>query len=233
MPFCTNCGEKVEDDQKVCMHCGKSLEKSDDKSKSEDAFYVPIDFSDVKEVIPIGEDIIYSSLFSVYTHGMSGPFHERSQTFQSHVLFTKKGIAYQEPKAGLMKSSYIPWYKVTQLSVAIFGLRGGTKMYVFTMKQHPDYESDKDFEMRTWKFLFEFVPHVINEKKKKKATKGLKKFEKTYNTIKKVLGEEECEFFRTNSDYEEFKKHHPLLRNAMSEASPKWAQFIAKKIITK
>ena len=35
MPFCTNCGEKVEDDQIVCSRCGESLENEKEQSKDE------------------------------------------------------------------------------------------------------------------------------------------------------------------------------------------------------
>lgn len=234
MPFCTNCGEKFEDDQKVCAHCGKSLEMSEDKKNSEKNFYVPVDFSDVREAIPVGEDIIYSSLFSVFTHG-ADPFAVKSQQFQSHVLFTKKGIAYQEPKLHLMKSNYLPWYKVNQITVATIMFKKGTKinttMYVYTMIPDTNYESLKDFDMRTWRFFFEFVPHVIDEKMKHRSTEGLKKLQKTYHKIKKVLGEEECEFLRTNNDYEEFEKHLPFLKKAMLEVTPKWAQFLVRKYL--
>jgi len=231
MPFCTNCGEKVEDGQKVCSHCGESFGEDENKKSSEISFAVPIDFSDVREAIPIGEDIINSSLFSVYTHGPAGLAYEKTQTFQSHVLFTKNGIAYQEPKGGIMKSVYLPWYKIDQITVANILIKQGLKLYTFMMIPNTNYESLQDYDMRTWRFLFEFVPHVINEKKKNKYTVGLKKLEKMYNKIKKVLGEEECEFFRTNVDYEEFKKHQPLLQKAMFEATPKWAQFLVRKYL--
>ena len=49
MPFCTNCGEKVEDDQTICSRCGEPLENEKDKKSSEKDFFVPIDFSDVEK----------------------------------------------------------------------------------------------------------------------------------------------------------------------------------------
>jgi hypothetical protein len=226
MPLCPNCGEKVEANVKFCTNCGESLKTDKIKSSSNKNFGVPLDYSEVREVIPVGEDIIHSSLFSVFTHGLAGPFHEMSQRFNSHVLFTTNGIAFQEPKHGVMKSVYKPWYDVDGIRIGLMMIKEGTKMYAFTMIPDTNYETSNDFNMRTSRFFFEFLPHVINEKKMKRHKGGLKKLEKTYNKFKKMLGEQECEFFRTNEDNEEYRKHLPLLNKAIEETTPKWAKFL-------
>ena len=64
---------------------------------------------------------------------------------------------------------------------------------------------------------------------KHKYRKGLKKLQNRYHKIRKELGDEEYEFFRTNNDYEEFKKHHPLLKKAILANTPKSYRFIMKK----
>jgi hypothetical protein len=195
MPFCTQCGEKVEEGQKFCTHCGVSLEGDRNKKGLEKSFVVPIDYSKVREAIPIGEDIIYSCIFSVDYHGTAGLAGTTFQKFRSHVLFTKNGIAYQTPKRGIMKSIYLPWYKIDRINVAAIVIKEGLKLYIFTMIPSKSFESLQDFNMRIWRFFFEFVPHVINEKKKHRNTKNLTKLVKMYNKVKNVLGEEECEFF--------------------------------------
>ncbi|MFX1234140.1 MAG: zinc ribbon domain-containing protein [Promethearchaeota archaeon] len=225
MPFCTNCGNQIEGNLKFCPSCGESLEKTEIKGGVDDNFYVPIDFSEVREVIPIGEDIIYSALFSGLIQGPAGPVTQ-TQTFQSHILFTKNGIAFQEPKAHLMASRYIPWYQVEVLNVGLFMFKKGLTIYTFTMM--PTME---DYVMRTWKFYFEFLPYVINEKTKRGYTKGLNRLAKIYYKIKKELGEEEYEFIKDNNDYEEFKKHFPSLKEAVLRVTPKWAKFLARKYI--
>jgi len=225
LPFCSNCGEEIEENLKFCTTCLESLEKREDDNILDNNFHVPIDFSDVREAIPIGEDIIYSSLFSGTTHGSSA-FEIQTQKFQSHVLFTKNGIAYQVPKAGLMVSSYIPWYQVDVINVGLFLFKKGLTVYDFTM-----IPNSPDFVMRTWKFYFEYLPYVINEKTKRGYGKGLKRLEKIYNNIKKELGEEEYEFIRNNNDYEEFVKHFPSLKKSILKVTPKWARFLAKKYI--
>jgi len=227
MPFCANCGEKVEDNLKICKQCGKSLEKSENKRTLDKNFYVPIDFSEVREAIPVGEDVIYSCLFTVNTHGLTGPFKEKSRKFQSHVLFTKNGIAYQVPKTKttvIMKSKYLPWYKIEDILLGYILFKEGTIMYNFMMEPNTNYESYEEYDMRIWRFFFEFVPLVINQKKERKVE--VKKIEQRYNKMKRVLGEEECEFFRTIDNYEDFMKHKPLLKKAMSEVAPNWGQEI-------
>ncbi|MFX1588060.1 MAG: zinc-ribbon domain-containing protein [Promethearchaeota archaeon] len=236
MSFCTNCGEKVEEGQGICSHCGKPVQINKDKN-----IFVPIDFSDVRKAIPKAEDIIYSTFCSAQKVGPESfspgrGYHQLKVTpegYQSHVLFTKNGIAYQEPIAGLMRAHYIPWYDVIGILVGAFTFTKGarTKLtnYTYTMTPVTKYESLSDFEMRTRRFFFDFVPHVIEEKIKHRSSKGLKRLQKSYDKLKKILGEEECEFFRTNNDYEEFKKRLPKLEKAMLESMPKWAQYIVKK----
>jgi hypothetical protein len=233
MQLCNNCGEQIEDEQKICTHCGISLEFDKDKK-----VFIPIDYSDVREAIPEGEDIIYSSFCSAQKSGMNMRTQTfESETFQSHVLFTKNGIAYQEPEAGLMKSNYLPWYKVNNIATGSFMIQKGSgmtkKIVAYTMTPITKYESLKEFEMRSKRFYFDFVPHVLDEKKKHRSSEGLKKLQKSYNKLKKILGEEECEFFKTNVNYEEFQKHLPLLEKAMLESAPKWAQYLIKKQLNK
>ena len=229
MQLCNNCGKQIEDGQKICNHCGTSMEINKDKK-----FFVPIDFSNVIEAIPEGEDIIYSSFCSVQKSGLDPHTHTlQSETFQSHVLFTINGIAYQEPAAGSIKSNYLPWSEVSQIGIGMFMFKKGKgrkiKSYNYTMTPVTKYESLQDFEMRSRKFFFDFIPHLIDEKIKHRS-KDLKKIQKMYNNLKTILGEEEFEFFRTNNDYEEFNKHLPSLEEAMIEAMPKWAQFAIKRI---
>jgi hypothetical protein len=227
MTICSNCGEQVEDDQKICAHCGEALKIS--KSMK---IFVPIDFSEVREALPQGEDIIYSTYCSAQM-GWVDRASYKTETFQSHVLLTKNGIAYQEPTAGLIKSNYLPWPEVANLGIGmiLFSKGKGTKLksYHYTMTPVSKYESLQDFEMRTSKFFFDFFPHLIEEKIKHRS-KDLKKIQKLYDKLKTILGEEEFEFFRTNNDYEEFNKHLPLLEDAMVKAMPKWAQFALKRI---
>ncbi|MFW9930423.1 MAG: hypothetical protein ACFFD1_13595 [Candidatus Thorarchaeota archaeon] len=200
--------------------------------------FVPIDFSDVANVIPKGEDIIYSSFCSGQWMGadlaLSSPGKLAvSGTFQSHVLFTKNGIAFKEPISGIMSSNYIQWYKVRNIGMGEFIFTKGSgmnkKTLIYAISPVSDYESLQDFEMRTKRFYFDFVPHLINEKVKHGSSKSLKRLQKSYNKLNKILGEEKCNFFRTNNNYEEFKKQAPLLEKAWLDSMPKWARYFLKK----
>jgi len=231
MQFCTNCGQKLDEDQKICNQCGNSLEKQNVQENIRTNFYVPIDYSDIKDVIPIGNDIIYSTLFSVNAWTVDpkvGALQgSKIKIYDSHALFIKNGIYYQKYKRGLLEPNFIPWYKL--LSIVGPGLLFKEKMTVYTvvLKQHHDYETKHNFEMRLMKFYLEFAPHVISEKRKWKHKKGLKRIEKAYNQIIEGCGENLIEFYKTNENYEEFKK----LEDKMEESRPKWAKFLIKSMV--
>jgi hypothetical protein len=59
--------------------------------------YIPIDHTNVKEVIPPGENIIYSTLCSAVERGGVGPTRYKKK-YKSHILVTDKGIAFTIPK---------------------------------------------------------------------------------------------------------------------------------------
>jgi len=58
--------------------------------------YVPIDYSDIKNKIPPGEDIIYSTLCKGQTSQNLGTKTKR-WTWISHVLMTPNGLVYTFP----------------------------------------------------------------------------------------------------------------------------------------
>jgi hypothetical protein len=190
MPICSNCGKEIEDEQKVCAHCGEAV-----KISKSNKIFVPIDFSNVGEAIPPGEDIIYSAFCSVQRSGVERGGYQ-SENFQTHVLITKNGIAYQEPIGGLIKSNYIPWHELANVGMGqiVFNKGKGTKIktYNCTMTPVSKFESLQDFEMRSRKFYFDFTPYLIEEKKKHKSK--AKKVQKVYDNLKAILGRKNLNF---------------------------------------
>ncbi|MHA2288321.1 MAG: zinc ribbon domain-containing protein [Promethearchaeota archaeon] len=224
MPLCTNCGENIEENQQVCAKCGISLAGTEEKKPSK-RFFVPIDYSDVKAIIPVGEEIIYSAVFNVSHPAPNTPYPEQIKT---HVLFTPKGIAYQ--LGAMKKNEYLPWNKLAFLFFGGMMVKKGLKVYNFAFHTNSKYETPEESEMRPWKFYFEFAPHLISEKKKAGNSYNLKKIEKMFFKFVQVLGEEEIEFIRDNNDYEEFKKHSPRLKDASLKAVPKWLRPIVRRL---
>jgi len=229
LPFCINCGQKIDEDQKICDQCGNSLEKQNVPEKLRTNFYVPIEYSDVKDEIPFGNDIIYSTLFSVNTHSVnprSGGMHGfKLNSYTTHALFTENGITYQKSRRGVLKPDFIPWHKLTIFVGHSLGFQDKMTTYTFALTRHPDYESTQNFEMRLMKFYLEFYPHVVSEKRKYKG-KHLKQIEKAYKKITEAYGDELIEFYKTNEDYEEFQK----MKKEKMEEMPKWAKFLVKNL---
>ena len=223
MSFCPNCGEMTEENQQVCAKCGTTLTGTEGQKASK-RFFVPINYSDLKAVIPEGEAIIYSAIFNV-SHPV--PNHPFPVEFKTHVLLTERGMAYQ--MGGIKKNEYLPWNKLYQIFPGAMVVKLGMSVYSFMFHTNPQYETPEEFEMRPWKFYFEFAPIVINEKKRTGHAYNLKKIEKIWNKFEYLLGEEEIEFFKNNNDYNEFKKHMPKLQDALYKAAPKMARPFIKK----
>jgi hypothetical protein len=129
--------------------------------------YIPIDYSNAKEKIPSGEDIIYSTLMKV----TSGTPAYKSKWI-SHVLMTTKGIAYtvpqrKSPPIGIYhswKGIYGIWRKQFQI--------GGT---YFKLERDPNYESKESFKMRTKVFASTIKPINKAYKENYKSEKEAKK----------------------------------------------------------
>jgi len=133
--------------------------------------YIPIDYSNAKEKIPSGEDIIYSTLMKV-TSGT--PAYKRK--WISHVLMTTKGIVYtvpqrKSPPVGVYHSwngIYGIWKKQFQI--------GGT---YFKLVLNTNYESKESFKMRTKVFASTIKPinkaYKENSKSERQEKKAKKK----------------------------------------------------------
>ena len=225
MSFCPNCGEMTEENQQVCVKCGITLTGTEGQKASK-RFFVPINYSDVKTIIPKGDKIIYSAVFNV-----SHPDPSRRSMFpvefKTHVLLTERGMAFQ--LGSIKQNQYLPWNRLFQIFPGAMMVKIGRILYTFMFHTNPQYETPEEFEMRPWRFYFEFAAIAINEKKRTGITYNLKKIEKMWDKFEYLLGEEEIEFFRTNNDYNEFKKHMPKLQDALYKAAPKMARPFIKR----
>jgi len=124
--------------------------------------YVPIDYSNLKAVIPPGEDIIYSTLCKAKksSTGMAGV---TTTKWISHVLMTPKGIAFMEPRRKKsMKLKYFDWYKIRRISKTIIPI---TLKIFLKLEREPNFESKGDYNKRVNEFREKFK--VIIEKRKK------------------------------------------------------------------
>ncbi len=140
--------------------------------------YVPIDYSNAKEKIPPGEDIVYSTL-TIVTKGPAS----YSRKWTSHVLMTTKGITYTIP---LRKSApqviYHSWNGIYGIMRKNFQI-GGTH---FKLVRDPNYESKENFKVRIKQFSSTIKPikqaykemHFAEIRKKKQEKREKKKQKK-------------------------------------------------------
>ncbi len=133
--------------------------------------YIPIDYSEVKNIIPPGEDIVYSTLCKVrntISHTMGG---STTRKWISHVLITTKGIAYTIPqKKAPIELRYLFWYDIDKVFSRGFMLRPKFKIVTeFILAQDPNFESKESFKERHKLFkekLLSVIVTALTDKQK-------------------------------------------------------------------
>lgn len=130
--------------------------------------YVPIDFSDIKNVIPPGEDIIYSTLCQG-THSQNLGTKTKTWKWISHCLMTKNGVAYTFPSLQKKKEPpqkiYSKWEDILAIaSAGKFGV-GFTLSLITSYKlvRNENFETKEKFKERSKAFVAKFRPLVIKK----------------------------------------------------------------------
>ena len=122
--------------------------------------HVPLDYSNLKAIIPPGEDIIYSTL--CVASDSSIPFGGTTKWI-SHILLTNKGLAYTKPRIKkTLKAFYTDWNNVKNV------FKGGITLsltgFVLKLAKEPN-ESNQGFIIR--KNRFQSIIKPVIEKRKK------------------------------------------------------------------
>ncbi len=111
-------------------------------------FYVPIDYSNVSEVVPKGDDILYSTLCKILRSRVGGG----SIKWKSHVLITESGCAFSVPKRRKKTDlSFLKWTDLRNVRTTIseklllrWGVSAYSKIRLIAIRD-PEYESEEDF----------------------------------------------------------------------------------------
>ena len=115
--------------------------------------YIPIDSSEAKKAIPIGEDIHYSTRAKyVRDNG------KKVYRLHTHLLLTDNGLAYMkdDPK-------YKPWYKVVMMTLGpqrIFSKKINPRY--FEIERDEDHESKEGFKARKKEFIYIALELYVN-----------------------------------------------------------------------
>lgn len=134
-------------------------------------FYVPINYSNVIDAIPPGEDIIYSTM--CLANRSFGTFSKRPfrLEWKSHVLITLYGVAFT-----LFNKNQVPELVYVPLHDIIIGKNyilasGG----IFTLIRQPEFESVITFARRSNEFQAKFKPFITLRKQERKLEKKMQK----------------------------------------------------------
>ena len=139
--------------------------------------YVPIDFSEVKNVIPPGEDIIYSSL----AKGMAVSVVKNKRfTWQTHFLATNNGVAITIPlnvsytKRAIKKLEYpsplyyIPWGNIIfnkYNAMVVYANADRPLTCTFLLLRNKNFETKEKFKERRSQFAPKFSGIQIAKRK--------------------------------------------------------------------
>ena len=148
---CQKCGQIIKDESSFCVYCGAKVE-----SGNEAEIYVPIDYTDLLDFIPEGEDILYSTLCRVETYEIN-----KTIKWNAHVLITTAGIAYTRPTKTEFLKEHSLW-----VNVSIIMRFGKKKRFylqgkIFDLIRDPNFESLEGFNERKERFIPRFRPILI------------------------------------------------------------------------
>jgi len=154
--------------------------------------YVPIEFSEVTSVIPAGEDVVYSTLCHIKERGGLGPTHYK-KTYNSHVVFTTNGIAFEiKRKVSKTRCYYTPYID----KMFLVRIKPNNKfntgigvLYSFQLKHSKDFESKEQFNQRSQLFFktiapvyFKAIEKNIEESPPGRTTEKKKKYLQKYKS---------------------------------------------------
>ena len=164
--------------------------------------YVPLDYSEIKSVLPPGEDIIYSTL-ARYKFNLNVGSVRMKQTFLSHVLLTPRHLAYTKPveKKEEVELKLIPLY-----DVLVFRAKPAGQIVLgisfLELVRDPDFETEDNFKTRLERFAPEFIPYLLEAQKERLQEMEANPEEfakKRINSLRKHIG-------KIEKSFEKFKK---------------------------
>lgn len=176
--------------------------------------YAPIDCTDLKDIIPEGEDIVYSCFFNGSTL-----YHNKKYTWVSHILITPHGVAFNVPnvlkRKNPIEKEYYPWYNVNvgkgylslgHYSTITFGLMKLSnsetkdeqeKRYLDFFKKFKDLQMDKskqhleelrnnpDTKKKDLKQYEKYIEYILDEEERRKAREEKRKLKEEKKKLKK------------------------------------------------
>ena len=126
--------------------------------------YVPIEYTNVREAIPPGEDIIYSTIMRAFFVGGNKKYR-----FKSHVLMTPNGFAWTNPirtkKREPPKIEYYNWTKVKKVKGIGFFI---SPIDVFALERLDGYETKINYKKRALEFGAFILPIMIDYAKRRR-----------------------------------------------------------------
>lgn len=160
-------------------------------------FAVPIEYSNVDEVIPVGEEIIYSTLCNIThieIHGISEKTKD-PEKYVSHVVLTPYTVGFSFPQEN--RPSRILSIKISKIKLMNKGF-SIPSIGTFIISYDPKYETDKEFKDRRGRFysMFKDILKMRLEDAKKEqnfediSKKGSKKEDKELKKQMKRLKRE-------------------------------------------
>ena len=119
--------------------------------------YVPIDFSDLKNVIPEGQEILYSTYAEVKYTSPSENTGRGLRYFkgkwESHVLITAEGLALNIRFQDGIKQYFVPLFHTSFLLKNLYvNIPDADGSFGFSLLRRPEFEKKDTFKKRSKEF---------------------------------------------------------------------------------
>lgn len=163
--------------------------------------FVPLDYSELKSVLPPSEDIIYSTL-AKYIFNLNTGSLKMKEIFTSHVLLTPRHLAYtkpvknKEPELKLIPLHDVLVFRAKPAGQIVLGIQ------FLELIRDPNFETEDNFQTRLKRFGPEFIPYLLEAKKERlqEMEANPEEFDKKrINSLSKHIG-------KIEKSFEKFKK---------------------------
>ena len=167
--FCANCGTQVQFIALHCPNCGAFI-----TTASKIHINWPVRSSNLMEVIPIKDEIIYSGLFNIKSfHRVPkfapGKYKTVSMQYDSHVIMTPLGLAFElyVPQSDhKTTNAYLSFVRISKWDNEIFEIPYSSKVKLrFRLKHETNYESKEEFNKHMLEFKPLILPHILLQKR--------------------------------------------------------------------
>jgi len=244
--FCVNCGTRVQFIAIYCPNCGAFI-----TTASNIHINWPLKSSNLMDVIPIDDEVIYSGLFNIRVfHRVPkfapGKYTTLSMNYESHVIMSSLGFAFVKivPRSDSDTTMiYLSLLGISKWDNEIFEVPYGSKIkFRFRLKHESNFESKEEFNKQVLEFKPFILPHILLQKSIKLSElqeKGppltqnnyfRKQYRRSIWQLKEQIRTHEKDLSKASINLEEYNRKHESGEEEYFKFFRRGLEFTAKRL---